>query len=63
MSEAAPKLMPQRFDVRLDEDDNELMNRLVMKEKLSKAEIMRRALRVYAKSVGLEETPSISVVS
>jgi len=42
-----------RHTLDLDEDDTELLNQLHLLEKQSKSEIIRRALRTFARKRGL----------
>ncbi|MCL4748912.1 MAG: ribbon-helix-helix protein, CopG family [Myxococcales bacterium] len=40
------------FTMRLDDEDRALLEACVAREKLSKSDIMRRALRAYAETIG-----------
>jgi len=56
-----PRYIRQTLD--LDQDDAELLNQLHLLEKLPKSEIIRRALRTFARKRGLgrraKPTPSL----
>jgi metal-responsive CopG/Arc/MetJ family transcriptional regulator len=41
--------------VRLDPDDKALLNAVIRAEKLNRSDVMRRALRAYAKQLGVEQ--------
>lgn len=43
------------FNLRLDERDRALLDALVDVERLTKSDVMRRALRHYAAHLGIEE--------
>lgn len=48
--------MPETlFNLRLDEEDRALLEACSTKEKLSKSDIFRRALRAYAENLGVTE--------
>ena len=55
-SEPVPK--PKSLIVQLDQEDRSLLEQLSATEKLSKSDIVRRALRRYAKDLGLTTTPA-----
>ncbi|GEM_PF-1852575 len=47
----------ERFlHVKVDEDDLALVKQLMAAEKLRKSDILRRAIRAYAKQLGIEPT-------
>ena len=45
--------------VQLDKEDRALLERLSAMEKLTRSDIVRRALRRYAKDLGLTTTPAV----
>ncbi len=48
----------QRFlHVKVDEDDLALVKQLMAVEKLRKSDILRRAIRAYAKQLGVDAQP------
>jgi hypothetical protein len=49
--------MPDPVGLRLDEEDLALLEALVAAEKLSRSDILRRALRAYAKALGVTPQP------
>lgn len=42
------------FNLRLDDDDRALLEACATREKLSKSDIVRRAIRAYALSIGVD---------
>jgi hypothetical protein len=50
---------PKQVVVQLDPEDRALLEQLQTLEKLSKSDIVRRALRRYAKDFGLTTTPVV----
>jgi hypothetical protein len=50
---------PKQVVVQLDPEDRALLEQLQTLEKLSKSDIVRRALRRYAKDLGLTTTPAV----
>lgn len=50
--------MPDPVGLRLDDEDMALLEACVRVEKLSKSDILRRALRAYAKTLGVDAKPS-----
>ena len=53
-----PDDTPRQFVLQMDQEDRALLERLSAMEKLSKADIIRRALRLYAKDFGLLNQPA-----
>ncbi len=49
--------MPDPIGLRLDEEDLALLDACVAEEKLSRSDILRRALRAYAKALGVGPKP------
>lgn len=49
--------MPDPLGLRLDDEDRALLDACVAAEKLSKSDILRRALRMYAKAIGVTPQP------
>jgi hypothetical protein len=47
--------MEQQIGIRLDAEDAALLAAVVRFEKLSRSDIFRRALRQYARAVGIEQ--------
>lgn len=43
--------------LRLDRDDKALLNALIVHEKLTRSDILRRAIRAYAKQLGVSPNP------
>lgn len=50
---------PKQVVVQLDPEDRALLEQLQALEKLTKSDIVRRALRRYAKDFGLTTTPVV----
>jgi hypothetical protein len=50
--------MPDPVGLRLDDEDMALLEACVRAEKLSKSDILRRALRAYAKTLGVDMKPT-----
>ena len=48
----------RQFVLNLDDEDRELLERLSVKEKFTRSDILRIALRRYAKELGLENKPA-----
>ncbi len=48
----------KNFALELDAEDSVLLEQLSAKEKLTKSDIVRRALRQYAKDLGLTSQPA-----
>lgn len=44
--------MPELFNIRLDDEDRALLDACAAKDKLTRSDVMRRALREYAKQIG-----------
>jgi len=40
--------------VRMDADDKKILNQLIAFEKLNRSDVIRRAVRFYAKSLGID---------
>jgi hypothetical protein len=51
--------IPKHLVVQLDKEDRALLERLSAMEKLTRSDIVRRALRRYAKDLGLTTTPAV----
>jgi hypothetical protein len=49
---------PRHFVVVLDREDRTLLEQVSATEKLTKSDVLRRALRRYAKELGLTTTPA-----
>lgn len=54
-----PTSQKRLVNVHLDEEDRALLEMLSATEKLTKSDIVRRALRRYAKDLGLTTTPAV----
>ena len=50
---------PRHFVVVLDREDRALLEQVSATEKLTKSDVLRRALRRYAKDLGLTTTPAV----
>lgn len=50
--------VPKTFILNLDREDRELLDRMAAAEKLKRSDVVRRALRRYAKDLGLETKPA-----
>ncbi len=48
--------MPELFNIRLDDEDRALLDACATKDKLSRSDVIRRALRAYAKTIGAKPT-------
>jgi hypothetical protein len=46
------------FNLRLDAEDQALLDACAAKEKLTKSDILRRALRAYAEGLGITAEPA-----
>jgi hypothetical protein len=44
-------------DLRLDREDKALLNALILHEKLTRSDVLRRAIRQYAKTLGVTPSP------
>lgn len=44
--------MPELFNIRLDDEDRALLDACAAKDKLSRSDVIRRALRAYAETIG-----------
>jgi hypothetical protein len=51
--------IPKHLVVQLDKEDRALLEQLSALEKLTRSDIVRRALRRYAKDLGLTTTPAV----
>jgi hypothetical protein len=50
--------MPERLlNIRMDDEDRAVLDACAAAEKLTKSDILRRALRAYAKSLGVTVEP------
>lgn len=43
------------FNFRLDDEDRALLDALSAAEKLTRSDVLRRAMRLYAKHIGVEQ--------
>ena len=50
--------VPKQFILNLDREDRELLDKMAAVEKLKRSDVVRRALRRYAKDLGLETKPA-----
>ena len=59
----APNSLGCNIALRLDTEDYALLEQIRKREKLSRAEITRRAIRLLAKTMGIAPTPEAQKVA
>ncbi len=47
--------MAELFNVKLDEEDRALLDACAAKDKLTRSDVVRRAVRAYAQQIGVPE--------